>query len=133
MTVLVTSTGELEEPLRRLVPGKRLFLELHEGLGGAWTELRGTDECILFGYPAHPTTLWFRVFDPPPTSHNAVTQALERMIFARGISTVLVTDPAMLATVKKGASAHPAVRISAARGSETPGEFLRRAIVEDLP
>lgn len=127
MSILVASDGELEARLRSLVPGRRLFFEFREGIAGAWTELRGGDECILFGYPAEAETRWFQVFEPPRRGHNVATQALERIVFARGISVVVVTGERAAASVRRGVAAHPSVRVLTPEPGEGCGGFLRRA------
>lgn len=124
--LLVVSVGEVEVPLRRLLPAGTLFLEFTEGLGGAWTEPDGEYERLLFGYPAGSALPWFRIFDSEPDAHNVATLALERIVFARQVSVVAVVDDRALAPVRRALRVHPSVRPLTPGTGEGREAFLRR-------
>lgn len=89
----------------------RLWLQLEEGLGGAWTELHGGAEVIRFGYPARSPHRWFQVLTDPGKRHHALSLALERIVFARGIATIEFDDPTLRPMLARATRVHPAVEL----------------------
>ena len=93
------------------IPADALLFVPDPTVGGAWTELRGGREVIRFGYRPDGQFRWLRLFDVPAKGHNVATQAIERIVFARGISEVVVLDKELVAVAKRGTEVHPAVKL----------------------
>jgi hypothetical protein len=122
-TMVLFAEKQLREVLRQARPGA-LLLTVSPGLGGAWTELHGGQELIRFGFPPESTNPWFQVLHDPGKKHNALTLALERIIFARRINMIAVTDPSMERIARRGAAVHPATMIQLLREQESLADFL---------
>ena len=100
-----------EEALASL-PEEDLVVWLEPQLGGAWTEYRQGREVIRFGFPQDSKNRWFRIFEVPRKGHNVLSQALERMLFAREIGVLNISGPEPLWQVaRRGAEKHPSVAV----------------------
>ena len=82
-----------------------VVVEFREGLAGAWTVMRSGIEVVQFGYPAASRNRWFQIFTPGRT-HNAATLALERMLFARRITTLVICDCSVEKIALKASAVH---------------------------
>ncbi|MCC6547907.1 hypothetical protein IT570_12145 [Candidatus Sumerlaeota bacterium] len=99
----------------------RLWFEFRHGLAGAWTALKAGEEIVTFGHPAASPNRWFRVLTPPQDRHNAASLALERIIFARRITTLVICDCSIQAVALKGSAVH---RSHLAVHSRNDGELM---------
>lgn len=93
------------------LPPEALLFVPDPTVGGAFSELRDGREVIRFGYRPEGRFRWLRIFDVPPTGHNVATQAIERIVFARRISDVVVLDIELLPIAVRGVAAHPGVKL----------------------
>ncbi len=107
----------------------RVMVELREGLAGAWTEHREGEELIAFGYPAGSGNKWFQPFRVLKGRHNVLSLALERMIFARRITTLVICDCSIAAVALKGAAIHqPQLIVHSRNDGEAMGAFFSRVL-----
>lgn len=81
-----------------------------KGTGGAVTEVIAQHEVLRFGFPEKSRNTWFQVFKDPGGKHNALTLALERIIFARKI-TCLYVSRSLRVIASRGVAVHPHVQI----------------------
>jgi len=81
------------------------------GLGGAWTELWNGREVIRFGYPQSARSPWFRVLDPSPGDHHCASLALERIVYARRITEVVVAEDVLAPAARRGLRQFPQVEL----------------------
>lgn len=108
-------------------PGYRVFLELRPGLAGAWTEKRHGAEVVLFGYPEASANRWFQVKAIHRDGHNALSLAIERMIYARRVNSLAIVDGTLEEVARKGAKAHGGhVVIHRPAPGESREDFLLR-------
>lgn len=94
ITLLITTSPISDDQLSSL-PQDHLVMELCPALGGAWTEWRCHREVIRFGFPENSPNPWFHPLAPPKSGHNILSQALERMVFARGINKIKIEQKAL--------------------------------------
>ncbi len=100
-SLLFVSTSPLLEDLMDTLAIKcPLIIEISPGLGGAWTEPSGSMEVIKFGMPDHPESEYFKYFNERVKKHNALSLAIERIVYARKISEVVYDDPGLKETIK---------------------------------
>lgn len=106
-------------------PDNTLFFTLVRGLGGALTEIRQEYEVVRFGYPEKPESQWFQVWkDPGKKRHHAATEALERIVFARRIGRIILTEPQWEAMVRRGIAIHHETSLATCQ-PEQAADFFR--------
>ncbi len=94
-----SSLPELENVPILLVPEK--------GTPGVWTDRSSRLERIRFGFPEDGSSSWFRLLKPMKNSqHNALSQAIERMLFARKIDAIASLSPQFAPVIKKAVHPH---------------------------
>jgi len=123
--LLALAARDFAEAELNALPPDALAMCLRPGLGGAWTEVRGGREVVIFGYPANAESRWFRHSAPRDARHTAVSLAIERIVYARGIAIVAVLDTECSAAAHRGAAVHGgAVRVEQRPDSMTREQFL---------
>lgn len=120
MTRLLILTLDAAEADRDDNPADVLFFVPDPTVGGAWTELRGGHEVIRFGYRPDGEFPWLRIFEVPEQGHNVATQAIERIVFARGVERVEVRSAELMPIARRGTASHPAVVVEFLPGGDTP-------------
>ncbi len=112
--------------------GYRVFLELRPGLAGAWTEKRHGAEVVLFGYPEASGNRWFQVKAIHRDGHNALSLAIERMIYARRVNSLAIVDGTLEEVARKGAKVHGGhVAIHRPAAGESREDFLLRVTARE--
>jgi len=113
--------------LRVLSPGRSagpkpdagvLWLEPTPDLGGAWTEMRGGAEVIRFGFPAASRSRWFQILSDPGRRHHVLTLALERIVYARGVSVVEYDSEELVPMLRRALRLHAGVQLRRAEAVE---------------
>ena len=107
MTTLLVTTCAFSDAQLRSLPQDHLILELCPQLGGAWTQWRCNREIVQFGYPPNSPNPWFHPLAPPKSGHNILSQAMERMVFARGINQIKVAQEELIPIATYITALHP--------------------------
>lgn len=99
---LVLCRIEQLDSARALTTHDDLLLAIDGKVGGAWSELEGAREVIRFGVPPSAASRFFSLAVGPTQTHTALSQAIERIVYARGIRCIKVMAPELMAAAVRG-------------------------------
>lgn len=106
-----------------------LFMELRAGIAGAWTELRGGREVVLFGYPANSTHRWFQFQADVNAGHSAASLAIERIVHARKRNALAILHGSVKNVAMRGIRVHRSAVTEYTREEREPiADFITRLL-----
>lgn len=126
--LVLTSDRPSAEEIAAMAQGS-IVVVVSAGLGGAWTERADHVELVLFGHPRDSRNSWFVYHDYSGEKHNALSLAIERMIYARQVGRVVVLDPRLDGTARRGLLTYgDAIEITVRDKQQSGADFLRSEI-----